>query len=341
MSSPRILLTGANGFVGSHLRHALAARVPDAIIVGLCSVGHLRRPSDRAADLLDRSAVFDVVADVRPDVVIHLAAQSSVGYAQGSGSGLAWAVNVGGTLNLALAVARHAPEASVVFSSTADVYGNGLGPLNAVEETPLAPLNTYARSKVIAERLLSDVLSPRTRLVLARPVNHTGPGQRAPFVLPSFADQIARIEVGLQEPRLKVGNLDVVRDFLDVRDVAEAYVRLVQARASLPKRFVVNIASGQPHRLRSILDTLLRMSEVRVDIEVDRSRLRAADALATYATADLMRETTGWIPRFAIESTLAELLAAARVTARKDAESLRHGSRSARQSTNGRDALAS
>ena len=315
----RVLLTGAHGFVGSYVRRALAACAPAALVTAVGSKRGPRQRGSRTVDVLDRSAVFDLVAEIQPEVVIHLAAQSSVGLAQGGAVDLTWTVNVAGTLNLALAIARHAPAASVIFASSAEVYGMGDAGQQMTEDTRLVPLNAYARSKLIAERLIADILAPTTQLIIARPFNCTGPGQRETFVLPSSAAQIARAEAGLQEPRLRIGNLEVIRDFLDVRDVARAYIGLIEGRSSLPARLAVNIASGRPYRLRDLLDRLRRMSSIPIAVEIDRTRLRLADVPVAYGAADRLRDATGWSPEIEMDQTLADLLAVARTAARKEA----------------------
>ena len=195
-------------------------------------------------DLRDAAAVDRLVAEARPDIIVHLAGQASVGALDRGAGEETWRVNLAGTLNLALAVNRFAPEATVLFASSSEVYGRAFGPDPVNEETPPEPANAYARSKLLAERTLADVLPATARILVARPFNHTGPGQREDFVLPSFAAQVARIEAGLQSA-LRVGNLDVARDFLDVRDVVAAYCALIEAAPRLPMRFTCNVATGR------------------------------------------------------------------------------------------------
>ena len=309
----RILMTGASGFVGPYLHGALIRRFPNATVIGLRSM----RPAEAIprddllqVDLTDYTAVNVAVASAQPDLVLHLAAQASVDRAQ-AGQDTTWLVNVAGTLNLALAVARHAPQASVLFASSSEVYGGHLQ-ANPVNETVApCPLNPYARSKLTAELVLASVLPLTARLVVARSFNHTGIGQRENFVLPSFARQIARIEAGRQEPVLRVGNLDVARDFLDVHDVVDAYVALIAA-AGMPERFTVNIASGRPQRLRDLLYIMQGMARRSFRIEVDSARMRPSDVPVATGDASLLRRTTDWAPCVPIERTLAELLDAAR-----------------------------
>ena len=308
-SAPRFLLTGATGFVGSRLRGAIATRWPQATIVAL-SAGE-PSPGVAIVDLLDRADLDAAVAAARPDVVIHLAAQASVARG-GAESAATWAVNLGGSLNLANAVAGHAPNAIVLFASSSEVYGASFLGGRVDEASPLLPMNAYAKSKALAERTFAEVLAPGTRLIVARPFNHTGPGQAPTFVLPSFAQQVARIEAGRQPPRLEVGNLDVAREFLDVRDVVDAYIKLIEAAPRLPPRFTCNIASGDARPLRQRVETLRGLARVAFDIVVDPARLRPIDLPVAAGEAALLRATTGWAPRFDMDTTLADLLAAAR-----------------------------
>lgn len=303
----RILMTGGAGFVGTHLRVALAERWPHAEALDLASdaMGEAR------VDLLDRDAVEAAVARARPDVVIHLAAQASANRSSRD-QGETWAVNLGGTLNLALAIADKAPDALVLFASSSEVYGASFL-RGAVDETsPLLPMNAYARSKARAEAVLGDVLGARTPLIVARPFNHTGPGQREDYVLPSFIGQVARIEAGIQEPRLAVGNIDVSRDFLDVRDVADAYVALIAVSTRLPARFVCNIASEASRPLREHIETLRGLARRPFEIVVDPARQRPVDLPVASGSSRLLRAVTDWRPAWDMQATIGEMLAVSR-----------------------------
>lgn len=308
MDVPRILVTGAGGFVGTCLREALQRRRPAPIVLGTGLAGDGTLP----LDLTDAAAVDALVAGERPDVVVHLAAQASVGALQQGAEQTTWAVNLGGTLNLALAVARHVPAATVLFASSSEIYGRAFHRSPVDETVEPEPANTYARSKLLAETVLAQVLPPTARLLVARPFNHTGPGQREDFVLPSFAGQIARIEAGLQAPTMRVGNLEAARDFLDVRDVVAAYAALIEAAPRLPHRFTCNIASGEARTLRDVLETLRGLARVPFAIEIDPARLRPSDIPVASGRADRLRQATGWQPAVRFEDLLESLLAAAR-----------------------------
>ena len=215
MPAPRrILLTGAGGFVGGHLRAALAAAWPDAAVLA------------EPFELRDGAAVAAAVAVGKPDACVHLAAVSTPAAAR-EDEARAWDVNLHGTLRLARAILLHAPECRLLFVSSADAYGGGAGtPIG--EDVKLAPRNLYAATKAAADLALGSMVGQGLRVVRLRPFNHTGPGQSADLAIPAFARQIARIEAGLQPPVLEVGNLDPLRDFLDVRDVCAAYVACIE-----------------------------------------------------------------------------------------------------------------
>jgi len=310
----RILLTGGAGFVGSHVSASLAAAFPNAARVILTRPGETCADpqwTPIAADLRDESAIDKAVADTQPDLVVHLAGQASVGQALGAQE-QTWRVNFHGSFNLASALARHAPATTVLFASSASVYGASLRDGPATEATPLRPLDAYGRSKAAAEAAFVDILAPASKLVVPRPVNHSGPRQHGRrFVLSSFAAQITAIESGRSEPRLTVGDLSKERDFLDVRDVVDAYVGLARAARELPERVsYFNIASGEAHTIRSLLDRLRDMAGCAFVEEIDPRLLRPSDSDIACITCDAshLRETTGWAPRHSIDDMLRSLL---------------------------------
>ena len=254
----RILFTGATGFVGHYLAPAIVSAFAQAHRLILRRHGDaVMRESWEAIDgnLLDSGAIDAAVAAFKPDLVLHLAAQASVG-ASAEAAEATWRINFDGALTLAAACSRHAPEATWFFVSSSEVYGRGFRDGPAREDTPLQPVSVYARSKAAAEAMLADVLTPQARLVIVRPFNHTGPLQDERFVLPSFAAQIAAIEANRKSPRLEVGDLNAARDFLDVRDVCAAYLGLLRKAPDLPLRSVFNVGSGKAHTIRALLEVL-------------------------------------------------------------------------------------
>jgi GDP-4-dehydro-6-deoxy-D-mannose reductase len=319
----RILMTGGTGFVGGTFCPDLVEAFPQSERLLLTRPGDaVRRTGFEAvaADLGYAEAVDRIVADFQPDLVLHLAAQASVGVALRAAEST-WRINCGATVNLAAAVAKHAPQSVFFFVSTGEVYGLHFKNGPADEASHPQPVNSYARSKLAAEMALGDILPPETTLVVVRPFNHTGPGQDTRFVLPAFADQIARIEAGSSEPVVYVGNLDAERDFLDVRDVSHAYIALLQHAPAFPSRTLFNIASGDAYRVMDLLERLKALSGFRFDIAVDESRLRASEVRRVVGRSDRLAEATGWRPKFAIDDTLRSILDYHRTVARTRAPS--------------------
>lgn len=307
---PSILLTGGNGFVGQYLAPALAKSFPDHQRVMLCKERDGERLAGwqiEQADIADEAAIAGLVAAHKPGIVVHLAAQSSVGQSERAAEST-WRVNYGGSFALARTIANHSPRSLFFFVSSSDIYGKSFREGPATEETPPAPRNAYASSKLAAELMLRDVLPPSCKLIVARAFNHTGPGQDERFVLPSFAAQIARIEAGLCEPRLRIGNLAAERDFLHVADVADAYVRLLERADMLPSRSLFNVASGQAYKIEALLEMLRGLARKPFETETDPQRMRASDIPCARGEASLLRKVTGWEPRHSIAELLRELL---------------------------------
>ena len=251
----RILVTGASGFVGGHLLPALRAAYPTAEII---------TPS---FDIRDAEAVDLAVAAAAPDAIIHLAAIAAPMDAKRDPA-LAWQVNLLGTLALARAVLAHAPQAAFLFAGTADAYGASFRAGTPLDETaPLAPQNTYGATKAAADLALGAMAAEGLRAIRVRPFNHTGPGQTEAFVVPAFAAQVARIAAGQQAPVLETGDLSSYRDFLDVRDVCAAYTLAIAA--DLQPGIILNLASGQPRQIGTILNDLLAIAGTKADIKTD------------------------------------------------------------------------
>jgi GDP-4-dehydro-6-deoxy-D-mannose reductase len=283
-----VWLSGAGGFVGSVLAPRLARDGHDVV------------PADlEQLDVVDAGAVDAAIAAADPGAVVHLAALASVADSFAAAEAVA-RVNYLGTLNVLRAVARRAPRARVLVVTSGEIYGGSASPIPLDEDTPLAPGSPYARSKAAA-----DALAAATPLdvVRARSFNHTGPGQSDTYVAASFARQLAEMELGRREPVLRVGNLASVRDFLDVDDVVEAYVRLLDPRVP---RGAYNVASGVGRSIAELLDILIESAAVRPRIEVDAARWRADRA--SVGDPARLRRATGWQPAIPFETTLARLL---------------------------------
>lgn len=306
-----ILLTGASGFVGRRLAPRLAALSSSG--ASLYALGRSGAPDgwqEVHIDIAEEVPLLDFVERVRPDIVVHLAAQSSVGAKVPAEA--TWRTNLVGTVNLAVGVARYAPEATVLFSSSAEVYGDSFNEGFVDEDSTLRPKSVYAKSKVASEYALADILCPSNTLIVTRAFNHSGPGQDERFVLPSFAAQIARIEAGQQEPVIRVGNLDAERDFLHVDDVCEAYANLIAAAEQLPKRSAFNISSGKAIAIRGLLEELMTLSTAKFEVFHDPARMRPNDISRAAGSNARISEAIDWMPTITTRVLLEELLAIAR-----------------------------
>lgn len=282
-----ILITGASGFVGSHL----IARARER---GLRTVA-------ASGDLRQAEAARDIVREHRPAAIVHLAS------ARQHQPGDPWSL-LGDELtmlgNLLSAAADTVPSSPVLVAGSAGQYGLA-GPLPLPESAPTMPINNYGAVKCVLERAaLLIPLAREVRVIWARCFNLIGPGQGLDAPVPNWARQIAEAErhgAGL----LRTGNLGVVRDFLDVRDASDAYLALLDSDAQGP----VNVGSGAGVRLQEVVDTLVENADVEIVVEQDRSLQRAKDPACVVADVTLLRKLTGWQPAIGLRKSLADVLA--------------------------------
>lgn len=306
--SRNVLVTGAAGFAGRHLVRALHAR--GAVVHGM----GLGEPavdataplaSWHAADLADRDAVTQAFLEVRAGLVFHLAGQSSAALSFEDPVGT-YRANVVGTWNVLEAAREAVPHARILVVGTSEVYGPGAPGSRTSEAAPFAPVSPYGLSKAVADRCAEAWARQHgMEVIRTRSFGHTGPGQSATFVLPSFAKQIAAIERGEAEPVLHVGNLDVVRDVTDVRDVVEGYVALMD-RGTPGAAY--NVCRGEGAKLADLAAALVARSRVPVRIEVDPRRLRPADVPYLVGDPAAIERDTGWRAGVAIETTMGDVL---------------------------------
>ena len=300
-----ILVTGAAGFAGSHVVEALAGY---ADTVGWTH--HAPPPKDietladwQRVDLLNPAEVRDAIARIKPSGVIHCAGAPNVAHSWRD-TVTPLSINVLATHHLFDALHRADVRCRVVVPGSATVYALSMSALT--EESPIAPSNPYAVSKLAQEQLsLRAAHEDNVEVIITRSFNHTGPRQSAAFAAPNMARQIAMIEKGLAEPVIKVGNLEAQRDFTDVRDMARAYVTLLKTGA--PSN-VYNVSSGVARVMRSVLDALVVRARVEVLIETDAELMRPSDTPMLLGDSTKLRQQTGWHPEIPFDQTLDDLL---------------------------------
>jgi GDP-4-dehydro-6-deoxy-D-mannose reductase len=310
MARTKVFITGATGFAGRHLANALP--VSEFMLYG-ASYPNPPHPDEKNIFLLDLRSerdVFDAIRVVRPQWVFHLAAVSNVKYS--------WErrketmeTNVMGTFHLFEAARKFVPEARILYVSSSDVYGfvrggEGRAQKAFSEGDPFHLTNPYALSKMGGE-LLSDFYSRIENLdiVIVRPFPHTGPGQSSDFVCSDWARQVIQVERDVQAPAIQVGNLDVRRDYTDVRDTVQAYILLMQNGR---RGEVYNVCRGEGISLRRILDVLLSSASKAISVEQNPDKMRKVDIPFLVGDNRKIKKETTWEPRIPLETTLLELL---------------------------------
>lgn len=305
----RVFITGIEGFVGGHLAATLAAHGHS--VWGSALSAASAEPPARVVelDVRDADAVFRAIDEAQPDVVVHLAGKASVA-ASFEEPIATYEVNAGGALHIVEACRRN-DVGRILLVTSCEVYGDvdpADGPVP--ESRPMAPVSPYGGSKAA-----QDLLGGQYRrafglpIVRARPFPHTGAGQREPYLFPSVARRIAEAEAGLGPETIAVGNVDVVRDVLDVRDVIAAYLLLMErGRAGE----VYNVCRGRGRSLRESLEELCGLAHRPVRLEVDHSRKRPVEIAWMVGDPAKLRSEMGWGPRIEWKETANDLLEEAR-----------------------------
>lgn len=293
MKKKQILVTGSNGFVGTFL-------LPALIETGTYEIHSF------VGDIRDRSVVEDQIRKSNPDFVVHLAAQAFVPIAIKD----PWEteeINVRGTLNLLEGLHQNQKPVKMLYVSSADVYGK-----QRIEDLPLRedlipnPVNPYAGSKLAAESYCRQYshYSTYVSVVIARPFNHIGVGQRKEFVIPNFCHQIIQAKK-LGESKIKIGDLTPTRDFSHVKDIVFGYIHLLEKGNSGE---IYNICSGEEKSIRSMLDSLIQISKTSIQPEIDPERIRASETSRVFGDNSKLK-ALGWQPRFELQDTLVEIYA--------------------------------
>ena len=303
----KALITGIAGFAGSHLAQFLLSR--KIKVYGFFHSGHSIENIDNfknkltlvACNLLEKKTVEKNISNIKPDLVFHLAAFSSPPSSFNNPKET-FENNVFGQLNLLESLVGIKSKAKILVIGSADEYGN-VDPSNLPikESAPLAPISPYAVSKVAQDMLgLQFFLHHNLNIVRVRPFNHIGPRQSANFVVSAFASQIAQLEKK-DGGTMEVGNLEVWRDFTDVRDMVRAYLLALEMG-----KFgeVYNIGTGKAYKIGDILDKLVGFVKVPIKIRRDKKRWRRGDIKIIYPDISKFRKATGWKPKIPLSQTL-------------------------------------
>jgi GDP-4-dehydro-6-deoxy-D-mannose reductase len=297
----RALITGASGFAGPYLAQHLLG-------LGYEVVGGIHGPEARlpircrqvCLDVTDQEGIQRVVAEVQPDEIYHLAGLTRPVHDQ---IYELYRVNFGGALNMLEVVREHAPETAVLLVGSAYAYGRSERPI--AETRPLEPVNHYGISKAAADMLGRRYALEGLRVVNVRPFNHSGPGQGPAFLLPALVQQFVEIKLGKREPVVRLGNLDSVRDFSDVRDIVRGYyLALQKGRAGE----AYNLGSGQKVSVLELYELVQQEAGVEAELRVEPSRVRAMDI--PYLVADVSKayRALEWKPEIPLRQTTRDML---------------------------------
>jgi len=314
----KILITGIAGFVGKHLVRYLVKDKDNEILgidlkldnfsINNFIAGELQsKIKVLEVDIKDKKSVEDIIKKFKPQQIYHLAAQSSVNFSWENPIET-FRINVFGGINILESIKNYCPACKILVVCTAEEYGKMDEERKAInEDFKIYPSNPYAISKSALDFFSTTYYKAYNIAVfISRSFNHIGPGQSERFVASDFAKQIAEIEGGLREPVVKVGNIEVTRDFLDVRDVVEAYSCIIN-RGKAGQ--VYNVCSGIKYKVSDLLDILMSLSAVpKIRIEVNKGRFRPIDTGIVYGDNSKIKNHTGWKPKYTIRYSLEDTL---------------------------------
>jgi GDP-4-dehydro-6-deoxy-D-mannose reductase len=304
----KVFVTGAGGFVGHYLLEVLEN---DYKVIG---VHHERDASEDnkvthiKGDILSSTFLHDSLNKYKPEYIVHLAARAINWF---KNSPECYKVNLEGTLNLYESIlkirAKSGYNPKILYISTSDCYGKTENPKNIKEDAPLFPTNHYSASKTAADRAsFAYSQLEKLNIIILRPFSHIGPRQNKGFFVPDMASQIAETEKKPNGGSIFAGNLETVRDYLDVRDVVAAYKLILET--NLPSGECFNICSGNGIRTKKILDLLLSFSDKKIEVKNDPSRIRQADTPIYVGNNEKLKKATGWKQKIPLEQTLRETL---------------------------------
>jgi GDP-4-dehydro-6-deoxy-D-mannose reductase len=287
------LIIGGTGFVGRHLARRLEPR-------------YAVTATGRERDIRDRDAMMGLVGEVGPDIVVNLAAITTVAESRADPR-RTYSIGFGGLLNLLEALETHGFSGRLLLVSSSEVYGHPRpDELPLTESAPFRPMSPYAVAKAAGEMLCREwIHSAGFEIVMARPFTHIGPGQSRRFSVASFAYQIASIVAGDRPAIVRAGNLDSTRDLTDVRDVVRAYDLLLHDGEA---GSVYNVCTGREVKMRDVLAKMIALSGTRIEISEDRSLFRTAEQQRLCGSPEALAACTGWAPEVSLDKTLGDIL---------------------------------
>ena len=299
----KYLITGANGFVGRYFIEYLQQKESGAQIHGVdISKTCLSKINYYQVDLCDKTATFNLINEISPDCIVHLAAMSSVAQSWQEPA-KCFLNNTGVFLNIADSVRELGIKCRILSVGSSEEYGIYSEPMK--ESFTLHPKNPYSVARLSQEYLSKLYVDHfKMDIVMTRSFNHIGPRQNPNFVIPSFVQQLVKIAKGEQK-ELCVGNIDVVRDFLDVRDVVAAYYKILQIGKT---REVYNVCSGKGTKLSTIIETVARQLNIKPNIVVDKERIRPNEIMSVIGDNAKLRTELGWNPKYTLEDTLNDMI---------------------------------
>lgn len=289
-----VLLTGGAGFTGYYVKKAL---VDSGFNVFSLTTRIPSLPNEVQGDLMDIKSLNTVIQKVQPDYVIHLAAIAFVGHANESSF---YSTNVIGSINLLNAIYNFRPNIKkIILSSSANIYGNP-------EENPVSesltpkPINHYAMSKLSMEILAENMFKDKLPLLMVRPFNYTGKGQSKDFIIPKIVDHFKN-----KSSKIELGNVDVIREFNDVRDIANLYVSLLMSEK---KSGIFNFCSGTGYGLGSVLEICEKITDHKVDVVINPLFIRKNELKILTGSNDKIREVISNYEFYTLEETLKWML---------------------------------
>lgn len=313
----KVLITGAGGFVGTHLIKELKQDPNIEIFASVYKATSdistlIEQDHIFAGDLTDYEFAKSLIDSTKPDVIYHLAALSVV-HNSANLATMVMSSNATISYNILEAMRAHTPHARLIAISSGNVYGAVQDPSKPVTESaPLRPLNPYAVSKVTQEMLaLQYYLAYGLDIVILRPFNHTGVGQTRDFVIPRLVHQFVQIEKKLSDPVIEVGNLETVRDFTDVSDMVRAYAL---AASKCVSGEIYNIGTGVGHTISQVLQIIKDLSLSKVEVKVLDKLVRTSDVPVLIADASKFKQVTHWEPQISLEQTISDILEYYRLT---------------------------